>query len=351
MFNIPRCGWDAAIRPAASAYRPKQTEPAQMDLDLVITNGVVVTASDTLHNVEIGIADGVIRVLGVDLPRSKATRVVDAQGGFITPGGVDSHVHLAQYNAGDGFESGTRSAVCGGTTTVLSFAPQMRSDESLKPVVAAYHAKADGVAYCDYGFHMILTNPSEYILQNEMSWLATEAGITSVKLYMTYEPLRVTDRQILDIMHAMRSLGMTTMIHAENSDMIALVTESLEARGLTEPYYHAVSRPALAETEATYRAVCLSELMDAPILLVHVSSKRACEHILAAQTRLLPVHAETCPHYMYLLAEKLREPHFHGAKHVCSPPLRESPEEAEAIWAGVANGTFTTVSSDHAARK
>jgi dihydropyrimidinase len=141
------------------------------------------------------------------------------------------------------------------------------------------------------------------------------------------------------------------MIHAENSDMISLITERLEQRGLTEPYYHAISRPQLAEGEATYRAISMSELTDVPILLVHVSSKIAMDHIRDAQTRLLPIHGETCPHYLYLLSDAMKGPDFEGAKHVCSPPLRHDPKDLDAIWSGVANGTFTTLSSDHAPTK
>ena len=297
--------------------------------------------------------DGKIRCLGTDLPRSPSTTIIDAAGAFITPGGVDSHVHLEQWNTpeGDTWETGTRSAICGGTTTIIAFISQARKDESLLPLFDEYSARAKGKSYCDYGLHVILTNPNPTVLNEELPLLAREHGITSVKLYMTYERMKLGDREILNIMTAARKLGLTTMIHAENHDMIALIIESLEAQGKTDPYYHAVSRPVIAESEATYRAIALAELMDTPILLVHVSSPIAVQHIRDAQTRLLPIHGETCPQYLWLLAEKLKEPDFHGAKHVCSPPLRETVKEADAIWKGIANGTFTTLSSDHAASK
>lgn len=163
--------------------------------------------------------------------------------------------------------------------------------------------------------------------------------------------MKLADRQVLDIMVAARKLGLTVMIHAENHDMIALVIETLEAEGKTDPYFHSIARPAIAESEATHRAICLSELMDTPILLVHVSSQIAAHHIRDAQTRMLPIYGETCPQYVWLLSEKLKGEDFSGAKAVCSPPLRESPEETDAIWKGIANGTFTTFSSDHAATK
>ena len=163
--------------------------------------------------------------------------------------------------------------------------------------------------------------------------------------------MKLADREILNIMVAARKLGVTVMIHAENHDMIALVIETLEAEGKTDPYYHSIARPAIAESEATHRAICLSELIDTPILIVHVSSQAAARHIRKAQTEMLPIYAETCPQYLWLLSEKLKGEDFSGAKAVCSPPLRESPEDTDAMWRGIANGTFTTFSSDHAATK
>lgn len=217
-----------------------------------------------------------------------------------------------------------------------------------------YSALAHGFSYCDYSLHLILTNPTKKILKEELPLLAREQGITSVKLYMTYEVMKLRDREILDIMMAARKLGITTMIHAENHDMIDLIIETLEAEGKTEPYYHSVARPMIAESEATYRAIALAELMDAPILLVHVSAPIAMQHIRNAQTRLLPIYGETCPQYLWLLAERLKgtkDDHFCGAKAVCSPPLRETPADTDAIWRSIANGTVTTFSSDHAASK
>jgi dihydropyrimidinase len=195
---------------------------------------------------------------------------------------------------------------------------------------------------------MILTNPTKSIVEEELPTLV-EQGITSVKLYMTYDRLKLGDRQILNVMMATRALGMTTMMHAENSDMIALITEQLYEQKKTDPYYHAVSRPKVAEDEATYRAISMAQLIDAPILLVHISSGVAAKHIRDAQTKLLPIHAETCPQYLYLMSEKLRGDgeFFSGAKHVCSPPLRDSMADLDALWEGIANGTFTTLSSDH----
>jgi dihydropyrimidinase len=295
-------------------------------------------------------------VIGYDLTESPETEIIDAEGAYITPGGVDSHVHLAQRNAptGDNWETGTRSAVAGGTTTVLAFASQTKEMESLFPVLKEYHEKSRGQSYCDYGFHFILTNPTETILNNELPLIATREGITSVKLYMTYELYKLSDRQLLKTMLACRSLGLTTMIHAENSDMIEFLIEGLERNGNTAPFFHAISGPKIAEDEASYRAISLAELVDAPILLVHVSSDKAMSHIRDAQTRLLPIHAETCPHYLFLLSDRLESKehdHFHGAKGVCSPPLRHNAADLEGLWRGISNDTFTVFSSDHAPTK
>ncbi|CEL03866.1 Putative Dihydropyrimidinase [Aspergillus calidoustus] len=325
-----------------------------LDIDLIITNATIATASDTLHNTDIAISAGKIALLGANLPTLfPSAPTLSADGAYVLPGGVDSHVHLQQDNSptGDTWESGTRSAIAGGTTTVLAFASQKRTDESLFPVVSEYHARAQGNAYCDYGFHLILSNPTARVLENELPILVKEEGISSVKLYMTYQPMRLRDSELLDVMGTTRALGMTTMIHAENADMIDWMTRKLEARGLTQPYAHALARPNIAEDEATYRALALSELADVPILIVHMSSKVAAGHVRRAQTRLLPVHAETCPHYLFFTSEKLKGEGFHGAKCVCSPALREDPMDLDAMWEGLVNGTFTTFSSDHAPSK
>lgn len=233
---------------------------------------------------------------------------------------------------------------------MLAFASQRKTEESVLPCLANYHTRAKDQSYCDYGFHLILTNPSPSIMSTEMPQIIND-GVTSVKLYMTYEPMKLGDSQLLDVLMSSRNLGFTTMVHAENSDIIALITSRLESAGHTEPYFHAISRPQIAENEATYRIISLAELTDTPILIVHMSSEVAMKHVRKAQTRMLPIHAETCPQYLFLLSERLKgneQDAFEGAKCVCSPPLRHDPKDLEAMWTGIANGTFTTFSSDHA---
>ena len=241
--------------------------------------------------------------------------------------------------------TGTRSAICGGTTTVITFAPQSKDRTSLLSVLEETHKKAENNCYTDYSFHLLLSNPTPSIL-NEFPKLRS-SGISSLKIYMTYEALQLRDNQILDVLLAARKNSITTMIHAENGDILSWMTDQLEQRGLVEPKYHATSRPQLVETEATNRAITLSEIIDTPILIVHVSSPSAATHIRNAQTRGLPIYAETCPQYLFLTRDDLDKPGFEGAKCVCSPPPREGKEDHEGIWLGLQNGTFTVLSSDH----
>ncbi|PYH94569.1 D-hydantoinase [Aspergillus ellipticus CBS 707.79] len=321
-------------------------------LDLIIRNGHIVTAAEVLpFGTELGIEDGKIAVIGVNLQAGPKTEIVDAEGGYVTPGGVDSHVHIEQDNAptGDTWETGTRSAIAGGNTTVIAFATQKREDQSIWPALEAYHRKASGNAYCDYGFHLIITNPSADVLNQELPALV-DRGITSIKLYMTYQPLQLGDGDLFRVMMRAHQLGITTMIHCENNDIIEQITKRLAEQGNTDSFFHSVARPQIAESEATYRAICLAEVTDTPILIVHMSAPEAVRHVNEAQQRLLPIHAETCPHYLYLISEHLMSgpDDFDGARNICAPPLRHDPKDLEYLWRGLSNGTFTVVSSDHA---
>ena len=227
----------------------------------------------------------------------------------------------------------------------MTFAPQSKSDPSLLSVLQETHVKAHQNCYTDYSFHLLISNPTSDVL-SEFSALR-EQGISSLKIYMTYEALQLRDNQILDVLLEARKNGITTMIHAENGDVLSWMTEQLEARGLYAPKYHATSRPQIVETEATNRAIVLASIIDTPILIVHVSSASAAAHIRHAQSKGLPIYAETCPQYLFLTRSDLDQPGFEGAKCVCSPPPREGSEDHEAIWGGLLNGTFTVLSSDH----
>jgi dihydropyrimidinase len=317
-------------------------------LDLVIRNARVATASDTFA-CDLGIRAGRIALLGEDLPAG--TREIDAAGRTVTPGGVDAHCHLDQPMEGparmaDDFLTGTRSAACGGTTTVIPFAAQMKG-QSLEAAVVDYHGRAEGKACIDYAFHLIVSDPTPHVLAKELPALIAQ-GYTSFKVYMTYDDLKLDDGQILDVLDVARTHGALAMIHAENADCIEWLTKRLEAAGRTAPRWHAHARPMLVEREATHRAIALSELVDVPILIVHVSGREAIEQIRWARGHGLSIFAETCPQYLFLTAEDLGiDDSYQGARCVCSPPPRDKANQ-QRIWEGLSDGLFTVFSSDHA---
>ncbi|MBV8169333.1 MAG: dihydropyrimidinase [Alphaproteobacteria bacterium] len=317
------------------------------DFDLVIRNGTVATASD-VSRCDVGVRDGKIAALA---ERLAGPRELDASGLLILPGGVDGHCHLDQPT-GDGsrmaddFLSGTIAAACGGTTTVIPFAAQTKG-QSLRAAVEDYHRRAAGKAVIDYAFHLIISDPTEQVLGQELPALLRD-GYTSFKIYMTYDDLKLDDRQILDVLDFARREGAMAMIHAENTECIAWLTEKLETAGHTAANFHAVSRPGPVEREATHRAITLAELIDVPVLIVHVSGKEAIEQIRWAQGRGLKIMAETCPQYLFLSEEDLEAPGFEAAKCICSPPPRDK-ENQKYVWEGLVGGVFQVFSSDHAA--
>ncbi len=318
------------------------------DFDLVVRNARVVTASDTF-DCDIGISEGRIVQLGMKL--GTAAREIDAAGRTVTPGGVDAHCHLDQPMAppprnADDFDTGTRSAACGGTTTVIPFAAPQKG-QSLRAAVEDYRARAAGKAHIDYAFHLIVSDPTPTVLREELPALIKE-GFTSFKIYMTYDDMKLDDGQILDVLAVAREHGAMAMLHAENSDCIEWLTRRLEAAGRTAPCFHAHARPMLVEREATHRAIALAELVDVPILIVHVSGREAVEQIRWARAHGLNVFAETCPQYLFLTAEDLGiDDSYKGAKCVCSPPPRDKANQ-QVIWDGLNDGLFTVFSSDHA---
>ncbi len=316
------------------------------DYDLVIRDGTVVTAADTQH-CDIGVRDGTVATLGRGL--GPGTREIDASGRLVLPGAIDSHCHIEQRSGfgvmcADDFHSATVAAAFGGTTTVIPFAAQHRG-QSLRAVVAEYHEAAAPKAVIDYAFHLIITDPTEQVLGQELPALIRD-GYTSFKIYMTYDAMRVDDRQMLDILALARHEGALVMVHAENHDMIQWLTDRLLERGLSQPRYHAVSHARLAEGEATNRAIALSQLLDVPLLIVHVSAAEAIAVICGAQTRGLKIYGETCPQYLFLTADDIGMD-LEGTKFCCSPPPRDKAAQ-EAVWTGLANGTFQVFSSDHA---
>lgn len=248
--------------------------------DLILRNADIATVGDR-YRADLGVREGRIAAIAQGLEGS-AAREIDAAGRLVTPGGVDGHCHFDQPTSdgsrfADDFFTGTRSAACGGTTTVLPFAAQQKG-HSLQAAVDDYHQRAEGKAVIDYAFHLIVSDATRDVTRREMPALI-EKGYTSFKIYMTYDDLKLDDRQVLEVLAAARRHGAMTMVHAENSDCIAWLTEQLLDAGLTAPRYHASSRPMAVEREATHRAIALAELVDTPILIVHVSGREAVEQI------------------------------------------------------------------------
>ena len=318
----------------------------------LIKGGTVVTATETMAadvlidgEIAVGIA-----AAGSHEWESGADKVIDASGKYVMPGGVDVHTHMelpfGGTYAADDFEWGTRAAAWGGTTTIVDFALQTMGE----PMMDGYErwmAKAEGNCAIDYGFHMIVSDVNEQTLK-EMDILMGE-GVTSFKLFMAYPGvLYSTDGQIFRAMQKAAENGGTIMMHAENGIVIDVLREQALARGETDPIYHGTTRPGVTEGEATHRAIAYAELAGCPLYVVHMSAKEALEEIARARDRGLNVFAETCPQYLYLGWNNLREPGFEGAKYVCSTPVRDWEEgHQEALWKGLATNDLQVVSTDH----
>ncbi|WP_424929181.1 dihydropyrimidinase [Amaricoccus tamworthensis] len=317
-----------------------------MSFDTVI-KGARVVAPGGVSVCDIGIENGVITALGTSL--GEAAEVIDAGGLIAMPGGIDSHVHIAQPSGpgvemADDFTSATRSAVAGGNTTVLPFCLQ-EDGQTLREAVAAYHAKAEGNCHCDVSFHLIVKTVDPVTLGQDLPALI-HAGHTSFKVFMTYRGMALSDREILEVMAVAREQNALVMVHAENEDAIEFLRDKAEREGNTDPAYHARTRPVPVEREATHRAITLAEVADVPLTIVHVSNGEALEEIRRGRARGAKVFAETCPQYVTLTADDLDRAGFDGAKYVCSPPPRTT-DDWENIWSGIVGGDFELFSSDH----
>jgi dihydropyrimidinase len=312
----------------------------------LIKNGTIVSASDTYPG-EILIDGETIALLGTSLDVT-ADRVIDATGNYVIPGGIDVHTHLDMpYGttvSSDDFETGTIAAAFGGTTCIVDYATQFRG-ESLHGALETWMKKAEGKAAIDYGFHMIVSDLNDQI-EGEMDALVRE-GITSFKLFMAYP-----DRLMLDDGAIFRALlrsgenGGLICMHAENGSVIDVLVERARAQKHTAPKYHALTRPARAEAEATYRAIALAEMAHVPVYIVHLSSGEALQVVTEARDRGLPAYAETCPQYLFLEYECYEAPGFEGAKYVMSPPLRAHASQ-DQLWRGLAGNDLQTVATDH----
>src|SRR5215470_6862701 len=318
-----------------------------MGFDTIVANGRVVTATDTF-SADIAISDGKIAALSGELPRQNAKAVVDAAGKYVFPGGIDVHTHLDMPFGGtksaDDFETGTRAALFGGTTTLIDFAIQYKG-QSLRTAFDTWMQKASNKALCDYAFHCIITDLGDAQL-SEMNALVRE-GVTSFKLFMAYPGVfMLDDASIFKAFQATSKNGGLVCMHAENGSAIDVIVQQALAEGKKAPKYHALTRPTTAEAEATARAIALAEMAEAPVYIVHLSCHDALEKVREARDRGLAVYAETCPQYLYLSIENFDVPGFEGAKYVFTPPLREKWHQ-EKLWNGLKRDHLQVVSTDH----
>jgi len=318
-----------------------------MGFDMMIKNGSVVTATDT-YVADLAISEGKIAAMGTDLPAESATRVLDASNRLVLPGGIDVHTHLDMPFGGttsaDDFETGTRAAAFGGTTTLIDFAIQYKG-QPLRQAFDTWMSKAANKAVCDYAFHCIVTDVSGGQL-SEMNDLVHE-GVTSFKLFMAYPGVfMLDDGSIFKALQTTSKNGGLVCMHAENGSAIDVIVQQALAEGKKAPKYHALTRPTTAEAEATARAIALAEMAGAPIYIVHLTCNDALEKVREARDRGLPVFAETCPQYLYLSIENFDAPGFEGAKYVFTPPLREKWHQ-EKLWNGLKRDHLQVVSTDH----
>jgi dihydropyrimidinase len=315
---------------------------------LLVKGGRIVTAVDDYLGDVLVEGETIAAIFAAGTAPALDARVVDASGKLVIPGGIDAHTHLDMPFGGttsaDDFESGTIAAAHGGTTSIVDFAIQYKG-QTLREARDVWMKKAERKAAIDYGFHMIITDLPDAV-EKEMDVLVKE-GVTSFKLFMAYRGvLMLDDGSIFRALLRTGQNGGTICMHAENGDVIDVLVKRAIAEGHTEPKWHALTRPPRAEAEATYRAISLAEMAGVPLYVVHLSAAEALEEIAEARDRGLPMHAETCPQYLFLSYDNYEEPGFEGAKYVMSPPLRAKGNE-EALWRGLRMNDLQAVSTDH----
>ncbi|WP_250468276.1 dihydropyrimidinase [Caballeronia sp. GAFFF2] len=315
--------------------------------DLTIRHGLV-ASDEAVFEADVGVVGDRIVEVARGLPAGK--RDIDATGRYVLPGGIDTHCHVEQRSGmgimgADDWYSASVAAAHGGTTMIVPFAAQHRG-QSLKQVADDYAALARAKSVIDYSYHLIVSETDRRTLQEDLVE-QIRRGITSFKVYMTYDQLKIDDYQMLDVLALAARERALVMVHAENNDVIRWVSQKLLESGRTAPKYHATSHVALAESEATNRVIQLARLFDAPVLIVHVSAQDALATIGAAQRMGAQVYGETCPHYLLLTEDAMDLPGVEGAKYCCSPPLRDANAQ-QALWTALKAGVLQTVSSDHA---
>lgn len=314
----------------------------------LIQHGVLVTAADTFE-ADILIENGKITQIGMGMVADDRTEIVDASGCYVIPGGIDPHTHLDMPFGGtvtaDDFATGTAAAAFGGTTTILDFCLTQKGKpltESLKE----WHAKAKGKAAIDYGFHLMIGEMNDQVLE-ELPQVIEEEGVSSFKVFMAYKNQFQADDGILyQTLQKAKEYGALVMVHAENGDVIDLLVRQALAEGRTEPIHHALTRPSILEGEATGRAARLAALADSQLYVVHVTCAEAVEQIARMRDMGYRIWGETCPQYLTLDQSIMDQPDFEGAKYVWSPPLREASHQ-EVLWNALKSGQLQTIGSDH----
>ncbi|WP_409174159.1 dihydropyrimidinase [Brevibacillus fortis] len=312
-----------------------------------IRNGTVVTASDT-YQADILIEGEKVVAIGSNLD-GKDAEVIDATGYYVFPGGIDPHTHLDMPFGGtvtsDNFYTGTKAAAFGGTTSIIDFCLTNKG-EPLHSSISTWHEKARGKAVIDYGFHLMVSDANDQVLE-ELGAVVRNEGITSLKVFMAYKNVLMADDETLfKTLVRAKELGALVQVHAENGDVLDYLIKQAIAKGQTDPVYHAYTRPPEAEGEATGRAIALTALADAQLYVVHVSCAEAVRRIAEAREKGWNVYGETCPQYLVLDITDLQKQGFEGAKYVWSPPLREKWNQ-DVLWSALKNGILQTVGSDH----
>lgn len=315
-------------------------------MDIKISKGIIVTATDT-YQADIGIEKGKIREIAEKISDG-ARDVIDARGAYVFPGAIDIHTHLDMPFMGerssDDFKTGTIAAAYGGTTAIVDFAIQEKGMR-LRDAFDTWMQKAKDKAVIDYGFHVAICDLNDDVL-NEIPEMVKD-GVTSFKCFLAYKgALMIDDGALFKVLQRANRSGALVMIHAENGDIIDILVSEMIKNGKTEPKFHALSRPAEAEGEATGRGIAVSQMARAPIYIVHLTCREALRKVIESRDAGYPTYAETCPQYLLLSYKNYEEPGFNGAKYVMSPPLR-TKEDQEALWKALQMGHLQVVSTDH----
>lgn len=315
-------------------------------MGLILQGGTIVTDIKS-YKADVRIENEKIAEIGSDLFK-EGDEIVPINGCYLVPGGIDTHTHfdldVGTTITADNFETGTKAAIVGGTTTILDFATQSKGN-TLNNGLREWHDKSSGKCYSDYGFHMAITDWND-TTSKEMEDMINE-GVTSFKMYMAYkDTLQVDDGIIFKALKRAKDLGVLIGFHCENGDIINELINECKENNKLSPKYHQISRPVDLEVEATYRLMKIAKTANAPVYVVHLSSKAALEEVKKARLDGVKVYTETCPQYL-LLDDKLYDlDGFESAKYVMSPPLRKKVDN-EALWKALEYGDIDAIGTDH----